>query len=111
MENSENTNSKDKVKKVRTLEESSIPNFLQKTYEILEVTIHLPSSYPPSFKDPSLHHIISWNDDGKALVIKDSKLFSDTVLPAHFKHGNISSFIRQVVADFVLKSSYHGYFS
>lgn len=38
MENSETQNSKDKVKKFKNVEETSIPNFLQKTYEILEVS-------------------------------------------------------------------------
>ena len=43
-------------------------------------------------------HLIFWNeeDDGKSFVIKDSNLFSVTILPRLFKHSNYASFVRQL---------------
>ncbi|KAL7722224.1 Heat stress transcription factor C-1 [Entamoeba marina] len=43
-------------------------------------------------------HLIGWSEEhnGKAFIIKDSVKFADEVLPYHFKHSNISSFVRQL---------------
>jgi hypothetical protein len=65
-----------------SLPQEGIASFIRKTYEILE-----EGKYPD---------IISWNDDGNFLVIKDAEEFSQKVLPVHFKHGNFTSFVRQL---------------
>ena len=39
---------------------------------------------------------ISWNKDGKVIIIKDEKQFSEIVLPKCFSHNNFSSFVRQL---------------
>lgn len=57
-------------------------NFLKKTYEILSNT--------------SLSDIIIWTEDGKSFLITDIYSFTNNVLPAYFKHNNLSSFIRQL---------------
>ena len=39
---------------------------------------------------------ISWNKEGKIIIIKDEKKFSEIVLPNCFSHNNFSSFVRQL---------------
>mmetsp|Transcript_1194 Transcript_1194/g.1296 ORF Transcript_1194/g.1296 Transcript_1194/m.1296 type:complete len:280 (-) Transcript_1194:169-1008(-) len=60
----------------------SIPNFLRKTYEILQSN---------EFGD-----LICWSEDGRAVVIKQPAEFALQVLPKYFKHSNLSSYIRQL---------------
>lgn len=64
------------------LPQEGIASFIRKTYEILE--------------EGKYNDIISWSDDGNFLVIKDAEEFSQKVLPVHFKHGNFTSFVRQL---------------
>jgi hypothetical protein len=40
--------------------------------------------------------VASWSKDGKQLVIHDVNKFADDVMPNYFKHGNYSSFVRQL---------------
>jgi hypothetical protein len=73
--------SKDKTKsKIHT--QDSVPSFIRKTYDILEER---------KFPD-----IIDWNAEGTALVIKKPAEFCQKVLPAYFKHNNLTSFVRQL---------------
>ncbi|KAM3132155.1 Heat shock factor protein 4 [Paramecium bursaria] len=62
--------------------QSSIPAFLQKTYDILENT--------------QLENIVSWNEDGTGFLVKNVLAFQDQVLPMYFKHRNFASFVRQM---------------
>ncbi|CAD8122351.1 unnamed protein product [Paramecium sonneborni] len=62
--------------------QSSIPAFLQKTYDILE--------------NPQLQDIVGWNEDGSGFLVKNVIAFSDQVLPMYFKHRNFASFVRQM---------------
>ena len=39
---------------------------------------------------------IIWNKEGKVIIIKDEKKFSEIVLPNCFSHNNFSSFVRQL---------------
>lgn len=48
--------------------------------------------------DPSLDHILSWSPNGTSFCIHNQELFSQDILARHFKHSNLSSFIRQVLA-------------
>ncbi|CAD8110658.1 unnamed protein product [Paramecium primaurelia] len=62
--------------------QSSIPAFLQKTYDILE--------------NPQLQDIVGWNEDGSGFLVKNVIAFQDQVLPMYFKHRNFASFVRQM---------------
>ena len=48
--------------------------------------------------NPSYQQLIHWSEEheNKAFIITDSVEFSKLVLPFHFKHSNISSFVRQL---------------
>lgn len=57
-------------------------NFLKKTYELLN--------------NKAISSIVTWTEDGKGFIILDIYSFTNTVLPAYFKHNKLSSFIRQL---------------
>lgn len=40
--------------------------------------------------------MISWEKDGIGFVVKDVVAFTKEILPKYFRHGNFSSFVRQV---------------
>ena len=50
--------------------------------------------------DENTNHIVSWTNDKnenlQTFTIHNTELFTDRVLPSHFKHGNIQSFSRQL---------------
>ncbi|WOL09115.1 heat stress transcription factor C-2a-like [Canna indica] len=56
--------------------------FVVKTYRLVD--------------DPSTDAVIAWGRDKNSFVVVDPFAFSQTLLPSHFKHGNFSSFIRQL---------------
>ncbi|KAF6157181.1 hypothetical protein GIB67_041642 [Kingdonia uniflora] len=58
------------------------PPFLTKTFEMVE--------------DPITDSIVSWNSAKNSFVVWDLCQFATTLLPKYFKHGNFSSFIRQL---------------
>lgn len=60
----------------------SVPSFLLKTYEIVS--------------DESLDDIVRWNETGDAFIILKTHEFCEEILPAYFKHKNLSSFVRQL---------------
>ena len=41
--------------------------------------------------------MICWEKDGVGFVVKDVVAFTREILPKYFRHGNFSSFVRQVV--------------
>jgi len=71
----------DKLKS-KTHSQDSIPSFIRKTYDILE--------------ERKFPEVIDWNPEGTALVIKKPSEFCQKVLPAYFKHNNLTSFVRQL---------------
>eukprot|EP01084_Bolivina_argentea_P305897 528484_1 len=60
----------------------SASNFIRKTYDI--------------FNDEANKAFCGWGDNGKTIVIRDRIGFGDHVLPLHFKHNNLPSFVRQL---------------
>ncbi|KAI3906990.1 hypothetical protein MKW92_023606 [Papaver armeniacum] len=58
------------------------PPFLTKTYEMVE--------------DPGTDSIISWNVTRNSFIVWDSHKLASSLLPRYFKHGNFSSFVRQL---------------
>ncbi|CAD8060403.1 unnamed protein product [Paramecium primaurelia] len=60
----------------------NVPSFLLKTYEILE--------------NPSLSHIITWNQEGNSFIVLNSHELASKVLANYFKHKNYPSFLRQL---------------
>ncbi|CAD8076191.1 unnamed protein product [Paramecium sonneborni] len=60
----------------------NVPSFLLKTYEILE--------------NPTLSHIITWNQEGNAFIVLNSQELASKVLANYFKHKNYPSFLRQL---------------
>ena len=74
------------------LHEVGPPPFLSKIFDMVE--------------DSSTDSIVSWSMARNSFVVWDSHKFSADILPRYFKHGNFSSFIRQLNAyvstDFVL---------
>ncbi|XP_028779055.1 heat shock factor protein HSF30 [Neltuma alba] len=64
------------------LHEMGPPPFLTKTFEMVE--------------DPSTDPVVSWSRARNSFIVWDSHKFSTTILPRYFKHGNFSSFIRQL---------------
>ncbi|XVE97693.1 hypothetical protein REPUB_Repub03eG0040800 [Reevesia pubescens] len=64
------------------LNEVGPPPFLTKTFEMVE--------------DPSTDSVVSWSKARNSFIVWDSHKLSITLLPRYFKHGNFSSFIRQL---------------
>ncbi|KAI3906986.1 hypothetical protein MKW92_023602 [Papaver armeniacum] len=58
------------------------PPFLTKTFEMVE--------------DPGTDSIISWNVNRNSFIVWDSHKLASSLLPRYFKHGNFSSFVRQL---------------
>eukprot|EP00298_Acanthocystis_sp_HF-20_P016725 c21564_g1_i6.p1 GENE.c21564_g1_i6~~c21564_g1_i6.p1 ORF type:complete len:258 (+),score=95.09 c21564_g1_i6:52-825(+) len=63
-------------------EGTQVPAFLNKTYEIVD--------------NPANNHIIAWSDSGVTFIVYDTGAFCSHILPAHFKHNNLASFVRQL---------------
>ncbi|KAI9269306.1 HSF-type DNA-binding-domain-containing protein [Phascolomyces articulosus] len=61
---------------------NSVSTFIKKLYSMVNDKVH--------------QDLISWGLTGESFIIYNSKNFSKRVLPEHFKHGNFSSFVRQL---------------
>ncbi|KAJ2719387.1 Heat shock transcription factor [Coemansia sp. Benny D115] len=46
--------------------------------------------------DTTNDDLIRWSDDGNSFVVNNYQVFAKDVLPKFFKHGNFSSFVRQL---------------
>ncbi|XP_069829776.1 uncharacterized protein [Dendropsophus ebraccatus] len=61
---------------------SSVPKFLTKIWALVED--HRNSDY------------ICWSQDGNSFIVLDEERFAKEILPRHFKHNNMASFVRQL---------------
>ena len=64
------------------LHDTAPPPFLTKTFEMVE--------------DSETDAVVSWSAARNSFVVWDANAFAATLLPKHFKHGNFSTFIRQL---------------
>nr|ADM47610.1 heat shock transcription factor A2 [Lilium longiflorum] len=61
---------------------TALPPFLTKTFEMVE--------------DANTDGIVSWSMERNSFIVWDPYRLSSDLLPRYFKHGNFSSFIRQL---------------
>ncbi|KAE8077485.1 hypothetical protein FH972_016045 [Carpinus fangiana] len=59
-----------------------LPPFLRKLYAMVD--------------DPATDSVVSWSDGNNSFVVWNAHEFAAKLLPKHFKHKNLSSFIRQL---------------
>ncbi|RDX83605.1 Heat stress transcription factor A-6b, partial [Mucuna pruriens] len=69
-------------KPIEGLHDTGPPPFLTKTFDVVN--------------DSATNHVVSWSRDGTSFVVWDPHTFSTSLLPRYFKHGNFSSFVRQL---------------
>nr|XP_006009648.1 PREDICTED: heat shock factor protein 2-like [Latimeria chalumnae] len=61
---------------------SSVPKFLTKLWDLVE--------------DPKTNDFICWSQDGQSFIVLNEESFAKKILPRHFKHNNMASFVRQL---------------
>ena len=61
---------------------TSVPPFVIKLYDLVT--------------QPETDGIVCWGSSGNSFLLLDTRLFSQLVLPMHFKHDNLRSFERQL---------------
>lgn len=61
---------------------STVPKFLTKIWALVE--------------DPINSAYICWSQDGNSFIVLDEESFAKEILPRHFKHNNMASFVRQL---------------
>lgn len=47
-------------------------------------------------EDPAHQDVARWGKGGDTFVVVEGEKFTRSILPKHFKHSNMSSFIRQL---------------
>ncbi|KAJ1152125.1 hypothetical protein NDU88_004902 [Pleurodeles waltl] len=60
----------------------SVPKFLTKIWALVE--------------DPKTNDFICWSQDGNSFIVLNEENFAKNILPKHFKHNNMASFVRQL---------------
>lgn len=59
-----------------------LPSFLRSLFSIVN--------------DPATDALVCWSGDGTSFIITDADSFAAAVLPQYYRHGNFSSFARQL---------------
>jgi len=72
---------------------AGVPAFLSKLWSITD--------------EPETNNVISWGLKGDSLVIHDPDVFTKKLLPLHYKHNNMASFVRQLNMYGFRKVQYH----
>jgi hypothetical protein len=76
------SNAKPGGKTTRRQQRRLIPVFLAKLFDIVS--------------NPQLSHIVCWTKKGDNFKVLDESMFCQQILALHFKHSNMSSFVRQL---------------
>ena len=76
----------------KTQKDGEIAAFIQKIDAMLKNCLVDKQYWTEDGKFP----LMSWSDDGKSFIIKDPESFTNKVIPAHFRHKNRASFVRQL---------------
>nr|XP_025966408.1 heat shock factor protein 2-like [Dromaius novaehollandiae] len=61
---------------------AAMPQFLSKIWALVE--------------DHQTNEFICWSTDGQGFSVLDEESFAKKILPKHFKHNNMESFVRQL---------------
>ncbi|XP_060536846.1 heat shock factor protein-like isoform X2 [Cylas formicarius] len=64
------------------IENANVPAFLGKLWKMVD--------------DPATDHVIHWGPNGNSFIIRNQFDFWCELLPAYYKHNNMSSFVRQL---------------
>lgn len=78
---------------MKKLKSTKKTNFLFKLNQLLNQSNPFPEN---TTNDEKLTQIISWNEDGTVILIKDRKQFEELILPKYFLYKKYNNFIRQL---------------
>ena len=76
----------------KTQKDGEIAAFIQKIDAMLTNCLN-DKQY---WTDDGRYPLMSWSEDGTSFIIRDPESFTNKVIPAHFRHKNRASFVRQL---------------
>merc|ERR1712226_1787047 len=69
-----------------------ISSFIHKINKMIELAEHDHQYWSSDNKYPLIH----WNEDGRHFIIHEPDVFTRKLIPTHFRHQKLPSFIRQL---------------